>query len=499
MSIEDANGPAHTEGDATDRDARAPRDTAPEAPPGERSSRQVRSAVVGYLRRSLVLATATIILVAAAHAVATAVSIVGTGFVAERDTGAYGPTSPITTGGPSEAELWYQSLSSLGGWLLVALGVMLLIVQPVMELVRRWTPSRGLANLSGLAAVATAGVGFGVFYAFGGSVVTWIAGGTSAAPGFGFGTALAVLLFGLVVYGIPILIVAALALGLALLIDRRGVRTIAAGVAGLIVAVLIVTSTGAFRPPPAQDVAAAQRAEAVQGFTRALDDIDGISSIEVVGAGATVTMALDASVGDVISAADAAKRAGEQLPGIAIVVIQREEDPSSTAQQQDPARGPWRVQLVPSDRSADEIADELQRLMLTERLQVRISLTEGLPLVTADSMEVLPAAVRELRTLYPEGAHYSVPGRFTMTDDPSRLNTAMVDVILDIVTAYPAVKIEVNDDAKLFIGGVKPDEAPAIIAMLQEPALAGTSPTGSPADYVIYLSGDGDDIDGTFG
>lgn len=497
MGIEDANGPARAEGDVTDHQAR-PRETIdPEAPPRDRSWQQVRSVVVGYLRRSLVLASATVILVAVVHAVATMVSVVGTGIRVERDTGAYGPTSPIITGGPSEAELWYQSLSPLGGWLLVALGVMLLIVQPVMAVVRRWTPSRGLANLGGLAAVAMAGVVFGVLVAFGGSIFTWIAGGASNAPGADLGSALAVLVFGLVVYGIPALIVAALALGLAVLIDRRGVRTIATGVAGLIVVVLIVASTGAFRPPPAQDVAASQQGEAVQGFTRALDGIDGIANIEVVGAGATITMALDASVGDVISAADAAKRAGEQLPGIAIVVIQRKEDPTSTAQQQDPPRGPWRVQLVPSDRGADEIADELQRLMLTERLQVKISLTEGLPLITADSMEALPAAVRELRTLYPDGAHYSVPGRFTMTDDPSQLSTAMVDVILDIVTAYPAVKIEVNQDAKLFVGGVTPEEAPTIIEMLQQ--VAGTSPTGSPADYVIYLSGDGDDIDGTFG
>lgn len=458
-----------------------------------------RRGVRGYLLRALSLAAATVLLVGICGVAAALVDIVGTGIRVDRDTGVYGSTAPLASGAPSEAEIWYRMLGSLGGWLPLALAVMLLLVQPVMELVRRWTPSRGLAYLAGLGTVAIAGICFGLYLVFSGPIVAWIGGGTSSAPVAEIGSALSILVFGLVAYGTPVLIIAALGIGLSLAIDRRRVRAISAGVAGLLVVAVVVAGTGAFRPPPAQDVAATQRAETVDGFTRALDDIGGIADIEVVGAGATVTMALDAGVGQVLAAADAARQAGEQLQGIAIVVIQRAPDPASPAQRQDPPRGPWRVQLVPSDRDVDETAEQLQRLMLTERLQVGIALTEGFPSVTVYSMEALPAAVRELREIYPDGAHYRVQDRFSMTDDPSELSTPMIDVILDIVTAYPTIEIEVVAQPKLFIADVTPEQAAAIVAMLTDPAVAGTSPSGYPADYSIDTSGPDEDLEGTFG
>lgn len=444
-----------------------------------------------YLIRSLDLAVAAVLTVTVGGVITTLFRIVGTAMSVDQSTGSYGPDAPIVLGGPSEAELWYQTVGSLGGWILVAVGVMLVIVQPVMEVIRRATPSRGLAYLGGLTAVVAAGIGFGVLVIFGISPWTWL--------GANLGSALAFLVFGLIAYGIPVLIVAALIMLLTFVIGRRRVRVVTAVLAGLVVVAVIVASTGAFRPPPAREVAAAQRSEAVDGFTRALADIDGIADIEVVGHGATVTMSLDAGVGQVLGAADAAKRAGEDLEGIAIVVIQREADPTSLAQQQDPPRGPWRVQLVPSDQSIDEIADELQRLMLTERLQVSIAVTEGAPLITVFSMETLPAAVRELRAIYPDGAHYRVPERFSMADDPAELSVPMVDAILAIVEAYPGVEIEVTTQPKLWITDVTPEEGAAIVAILQDPALAGTSPSGYPVDYSINTSGTDQDLEGTFG
>ncbi|SMQ75301.1 hypothetical protein SAMN06295909_3796 [Plantibacter sp. VKM Ac-1784] len=453
--------------------------------------------LIAYLTRSLDLAVSAVLIVAVAGVITTLFNIVGTGMRVDQSTGSYGPDAPIVLGGPSAAELWYQMLGSLGGWILVAVGVMLVIVQPMMEVIRRATPSRGLAYLGGLAAVVVAGIGFGVLVIFGLPPVGLIASGLVSNLGAG----LMYLVFGLIAYGIPVLIVAALIMLLTFVIGRRRVRVVTAVLAGLIVVAVIVASTGAFRPPPAQDVAAAQRSEAVDGFTRALADIDGIADIEVVGHGATVTMSLDAGVGQVLGAADAAKRAGEDLEGIAIVVIQREADPTSLAQQQDPPRGPWRVQLVPSDQSIDEIADELQRLMLTERLQVSIAVTEGAPLITVFSMDALPAAVRELRGIYPGGAHYRVPERFSMADDPAELSVPMVDAILAVVEAYPGVEIEVNAQPKLYVNDVTPEEAAAIVAILQDPALAGTSPSGYPADYQIHTSGPEGDVylEGTFG
>lgn len=447
--------------------------------------------LIAYLTRSLDLAVSAVLIVGVGGVITTLFNLIGQGLRPEPPTGSYGPDAPIVLGGPSEAELWYQMLGSLGGWILVAVGVMLVIVQPVMEVIRRVTPSRGLAYLGGLTAVVGAGIGFGVLVIFGISPWTW--------PGANLGSALAFLLFGLIAYGIPVLMVAAVIMLLTFAIGRRRVRVVTAGLAGLVVVAVIVASTGAFRPPPAQEVAAAQRSEAVDGFTRALADIDGIADIEVVGHGATVTMSLDAGVGQVLGAADAAKRAGEDLEGIAIVVIQREADPTSPAQQQDPPRGPWRVQLVPSDQSIDEIADELQRLMLTERLQVSIAVTEGAPLITVFSMDTLPAAVRELRGIYPDGAHYRVPERFSMADDPTELSVPMVDAILAVVEATPGVEIEVTTQPKLWIADVTPEQGAAIVAILQDPALAGTSPSGYPVDYSINTSGTDQDVEGTFG
>ncbi|MET3511565.1 hypothetical protein [Plantibacter flavus] len=447
--------------------------------------------LIAYLTRSLDLAVAAVLIVGVGGVITTLFNLIGQGLRPEPPTGSYGPDAPIVLGGPSEAELWYQTVGSLGGWILVAVGVMLVIVQPVMEVIRRVTSSRGLAYLGGLTAVVAAGIGFGVLVIFGISPWTWL--------GANLGSALAFLLFGLIAYGIPVLMVAAVIMLLTFVIGRRRVRVVTAALAGLVVVAVIVASTGAFRPPPAQEVAAAQRSEAVDGFTRALADIDGIADIEVVGHGATVTMSLDAGVGQVLGAADAAKRAGEELEGIAIVVIQREADPTSLAQQQDPPRGPWRVQLVPSDQSIDEIADELQRLMLTERLQVSIAVTEGAPLITVFSMDALPTAVRELRAIYPDGAHYRVPERFSMADDPSELSVPMVDAILAVVEATPGIEIEVTTQPKLWITDVTPEQGAAIVAILQDPALAGTSPSGYPVDYSINTSGTDQDVEGTFG
>jgi hypothetical protein len=462
------------------------------ADPQDPARRSPRVAfLTAYLIRSLDLAVAAVLTVAVGGVITTLFRIVGTAMSVDQSTGSYGPDAPIVLGGPSEAELWYQTVGSLGGWILVAVGVMLVIVQPVMEVIRRATPSRGLAYLGGLTAVVAAGIGFGVLVIFGISPWTWL--------GANLGSALAFLVFGLIAYGIPVLVVAAFIMLLTSVIGRRRVRVVTAVLAGLVVVAVIVASTGAFRPPPAREVAAAQRSEAVDGFTRALADIDGIADIEVVGHGATVTMSLDAGVGQVLGAADAAKRAGEDLEGIAIVVIQREADPTSLAQQQDPPRGPWRVQLVPSDQSIDEIADELQRLMLTERLQVSIAVTEGAPLITVFSMETLPAAVRELRAIYPDGAHYRVPERFSMADDPAELSVPMVDAILAVVEAYPGVEIEVTTQPKLWITDVTPEQGAAIVAILQDPALAGTSPSGYPVDYSINTSGTDQDVEGTFG
>ncbi|OAN27270.1 hypothetical protein A4X17_08375 [Plantibacter sp. H53] len=445
--------------------------------------------LIAYLTRSLDLAVSAVLIVGVGGVITTLFNLIGQGLRPEPPTGSYGPDAPIVLGGPSE--LWYQMLGSLGGWILVAVGVMLVIVQPVMEVIRRVTPSRGLAYLGGLTAVVGAGIGFGVLVIFGISPWTWL--------GANLGSALAFLLFGLIAYGIPVLMVAAVIMLLTFAIGRRRVRVVTAGLAGLVVVAVIVASTGAFRPPPAREVAAAQRSEAVDGFTRALADIDGIADIEVVGHGATVTMSLDAGVGQVLGAADAAKRAGEELEGIAIVVIQREADPTSLAQQQDPPRGPWRVQLVPSDQSIDELADELQQLMLTERLQVSIAVTEGAPLITVFSMDTLPAAVRELRAIYPDGAHYRVPERFSMADDPSELSMPMVDAILAVVEATPGVEIEVTTQPKLWITDVTPEQGAAIVAILQDPALVGTSPSGYPVDYSINTSGTDQDLEGTFG
>lgn len=472
------------------------------ADPQDPARRSPRVAfLIAYLIRSVDLVVSAVLIIAIGGVVTTLFDIVGTAMRVDQSTGSYGPDAPLVLGGPSGAELWYQMLGSLGGWILLAVGVMLVIVQPVMEVVRRRTPSRGLAYVSGLTAVMVAGIGFGVLVVFGIPPVGLIASGAAGGLVSNLGSALAILVFGLVVYGAPVLIVAALIMLLSFAIGRRRVRVVTAVLAGLIVVAVIVASTGAFRPPPAREVAAAQRSEAEDGFTRALADIDGIADIEVVGHGATVTMSLDAGVGQVLGAADAAKRAGEDLEGIAIVVIQREPDPTSAAQQQDPPRGPWRVQLVPSDQSIDEIADELQRLMLTERLQVSIAVTEGAPLITVFSMDALPAAVRELRGIYPAGAHYRVPERFSMADDPAELSVPMVDAILAVVEAYPDVEIEVNAQPKLYVNDVTPEEAAAIVAILQDPALAGTSPSGYPADYQIHTSGPEGDVylEGTFG
>lgn len=457
------------------------------------------ASVLAYLTRSLDFAVAAVLIVGVGGVVTTLFNIVGTAMPATPSAGSYGLDAPLVLGGPSEAELWYEMLGSLRGWILLAVGVMLLLVQPVMEVIRRATPSRGLAVLGGLAAVMVAGIWFGLVVIFGLSPWAWLIGGTNSGLVNDLGSAVAFLLFGLVAYGTPVLIVAALMMLLTVAVGRRGVRVVTAVLAGLVVVAVIVASTGAFRPLPAQVVAAAQRSEAVDGFTDALADIDGIADIEVDGHGATVTMSLDAGVGQVLGAADAAKRAGDELEGIAIVVIQREPDPTSLAQQQDPPRGPWRVQLVPSDLSIDEIADELQRLMLTERLQVQIAVTEGAPLITVYSMEALPAAVRELREVYPDGAHYSVPDRFTMTDDPAELSAPMVDAVLAVVEAYPGVEIEVTTQPKLWIADVTPEQAAAIVAILQDPALAGTSPSGYPVDYSISTSGPDQDLEGTFG
>ncbi|KQM13436.1 hypothetical protein ASF83_16930 [Plantibacter sp. Leaf171] len=460
-----------------------------------RSSR--RSLLSSSLVRSLDLAVSGVLIVAVAGVVTTLLSIIGTAIPADQATGSYGLEAPIVANGPSVAELWYQMLGSLGGWILVTVGVMLLIVQPVMEAVRRATPSRGLAVLAAVAAVAVAGVGFGVLAMLGN--LPWMVV-TGSVPNTS-GSAFVFLVFGLVVYGIPVLIVAAVIVLLTFVIGRRRVRIVTTVLAGLVVVAVIVASTGAFRPPPAQAVAAAQRTEAIDGFTDALADVDGVADIDVDGHGATVTMSLDAGVGQVLAAASAAKRVGDDLQGIAIVVIQREPDPTSPAQQQDPPRGPWRVQLVPSDRSIDEIADQLQRLMLTERLQVDIDVdaADGTPRVTVFSMQALPAAVRELRELYPDGASYSVPDRFSMVDDPSELSPAMVDAILAVVEAYPGVEIEVTTQPKLWITDVTPEQGAAIVTILQNPALAGTSPSGYPLDYSISTSGPDQDLEGTFG
>lgn len=465
--------------------------------PGRPQESTRRSLQSSSLVRSLDLAVSAVLIVAVAGIVTTLLSIIGTAIPADQATGSYGMEAPIVANGPSVAELWYQMLGSLGGWILVAVGVMLLIVQPVVELIRRATPSRGLVALRAAAAVAVAGSGFGVLMMPGSELWTAVFGGSTGT----LGSTLMFLVFGLVAYGVPVLIAAAIIALLTAVIGRRRVRIVTQVLAVLVVVAVIVASTGAFRPPPAQAVAAAQRTEAIDGFTDALADVDGVADIDVDGHGATVTMSLDAGVGQVLAAASAAKRVGDDLQGIAIVVIQREPDPTSQAQQQDPPRGPWRVQLVPSDRSIDEIADQLQRLMLTERLQVDIDVdvADGTPRVTVFSMEALPAAVRELRELYPDGASYSVQDRFSMVDDPSELSPAMVDAILAVVEAYPGVEIEVTTQPKLWITDVTPEQGAVIVAILQNPALAGTSPSGYPVDYSISTSGPDQDLEGTFG
>lgn len=483
----------------------APEVPEPPAPRGIRGLRDRFPRTSGYLLRSLLLAAATIIILALIATIMTAWSVINT--VQRYDdsdgysvTGGDGAATWSSVVGYSAAGQWYDLLGSLGGLLPAAVLVTLVLAQPLMEFGWRRTRSWGLGSLLGLVPIAAVGIVVCVVIALS---LSRSGGTTEYDAGLAVWTGLGTGVWIAVVYGIPILLIAATVMGLSRLADRRRMRPIVLGAASVIVVAVIIGSIGLFRPPPPEVAADQQISSSIDRFTNELDGLGGIADIDVLGSGATITMAFDAEETDVLEVAMAARDAAEAQtqPDIVIVVLQREPEPGTAAALADPPAVPWRFQLVPTDLPVDDLPDQVERLIASETLGVQVVVTQERPAITVPSIAALPEAVRLLSGLYPAGALLAAPERFSMVLDPEELSPAMVDSILTVVAAFPDAEFEVTEQPKLYVNHIAPDGAAAIVAMLQDPALAGTSPSGYPAEYQIRTSGPDGEVflDGTFG
>ncbi|MGK9147783.1 hypothetical protein KXS11_09180 [Plantibacter flavus] len=454
--------------------------------------------VSGYLLRSLLLVASTIIIVTVVVVAMTAWGISNSvrrydetdGYLT---TGGQGEATWSSVAGYSVAGNWYAMLGSLGAFLPVAAAIMLLLVQPAMEVSRRWVSSAGLRALLGLVPIAVVGVGVSVLVSIGLS--------SGGALSF-FGSAAATSAWISVVYGVPILLVAAFVIGLATLAEHRVMQIVVLVVAAVVTVAVVIGSIGVFRP--ASEDTAVDRdgpATAVAEFEREISGLAGVVSVDVLGAGATVVVAAEADAASVIAAAEAARDAADADSEIVLVVLERQALPGSAASRTVPATGQWRVQLVPSEFPSDTLPTQIQRALAAEALGVTVVHTGVRPAITVPSIAALPDAVHALEEIYPDGAYYSVADRFSMALSPSTLSRPMVDAVLAAVAANPDAEYEVTEQPKLSVDHVTPEAAAAIEAILQDPALAGTSPSGVPVEYQIRTSGpDGDIVlEGVFG
>lgn len=448
-----------------------------------------------YLLRSLVLAASTIVVVSL-----TTVTIAGWGILNSqqryRDSDGYritGGEHPATWSdalGFSPAGQWYSVLGTIGGYLPGALAIMLLLVQPAMELGVRWTRSRGLGVILGLVPVAVIGL----------VICALIAGslGRGDSPAWAiFWTAFGTVVFIAVAYGLPILLLTACIIGVALLAERRRLRPVILGVAAALTIAIGIGSIGLFRPPPITPVA---EQPVVGEFVRTLSPLVGVTGVEVVGPAATIMLAPDAEEAEILAVARAAVEAADDQSEIVLVVLQRESGRDG-AMANDPAYAPWRLQLLPSGFPTDTLPTQVSRVLGAEQLGVRMVITSERPAITVPSIAALPEVVAALGELVPDGASVDVPERFSMVYDPSQLSPAMVDAVVAVAVAYPDAEFEVTQQPKLYVNHVSPEAAAAIEAILRDPALAGSSPSGYPAEYQIRTSGpDGEAfLEGTFG
>jgi hypothetical protein len=466
------------------------------------------SRMSAYLRRSAVLAAATIVVVSVVVGVIAALGILdrqmeyrdGDGY---RITGGANPATWSDAVSFSPAGEWYSVLGTIGTTLWLALAVVLLLVQPAAELGGRWARSRGFGAFFGLVPVAVVGLVICVIAAVriaGSNSPGWLVGWTS------FGT----VVWLAVVYGLPILLVVAAIVGLAKLADRGKRRRVLLVLGAVLAVAVIAGSLGLFRPPPLQPVAGPPVGGEAAAFTQALEPLDGVASVDVVGAGATVLMDADAGAEEVLAAALAARQVSEEQaaaaqaaevqPAIVMVVLARESSGTDQAAD-DPPAAPWRLQLVPSEFPADTLPAQVDRVLRAEALGIQMVITGDRPAITVPSIAALPGVVATLAEIAPDGAYVSVPERFSMVYDPLDLSPAMVDAIVGVVVANPNAEFELTAQPKLYVNHVTPEAAAAIDAILRDPALAGTSPSGYPAEYQIHTIGPDGDVylEGTFG
>ncbi|WP_229939673.1 hypothetical protein [Plantibacter cousiniae (nom. nud.)] len=461
-----------------------------------------------YLLRSAVLAASTTVVVSVVVGVIAAWGILarqmeyrdGDGY---RITGGPNPATWSDAVSFSPAGEWYSVLGTIGSFLWLALAVVLLLVQPATELGGRWARSRGFGAFFGLVPVAVVGLVICVIAAFGitgGNSPAWLVGWTS------FGT----IVWLAVVYGLPILLVVAAVIGLATLADRGGRRRFLLILGAVLAVAVVAGSIGLFRPPALEPVVGPPIGGEAAAFTQALEPLDGVASVEVVGAGATVLIAADAGADEVLAAAQAARQVSEEQaaaaqaaeiqPAIVMVVMARESSGTDLAAD-DPQAAPWRLQLVPSEFPAGTLTTQVDRLLRAEALGVQMVITGDRPAITVSSIAALPGVVAALAEIAPDGAYVSVPERFSMVFDPLELSPAMVDAIVGVVVANPNAEFELTAQPKLYVNHVTPEAAAAIDAILRDPALAGTSPSGYPAEYQIHTIGPDGDVylEGTFG
>lgn len=466
------------------------------------------SRMSAYLRRSAVLAASTTVVVSVVVGVIAAWGILarqmkyrdGDGY---RITGGGNPATWSDAVSFSTAGEWYSVLGAIGTYLWFALAVVLLLVQPATELGGRWARSRGFGALFGLVPVAVVGLVICVVAALridGSNSPGWLVSWTS------FGT----VVWLAVVYGLPILIVVAAIVGLAALADREGHRRFLLVLAAVLAVAVVAGSIGLFRPPALEPVAGPPIGGEAAAFTQALEPLDGVASVEVLGAGATILMAADAGADEVIAAALVARQVAQEQaaaaqdaglqPSLVMVVLARESSNTDRAAD-DPQAAPWRLQLVPSEFPVETLATQVDRLLRAEALGVQMVITGDRPAITVPSIAALPGVVAALAEIAPDGAYVSVPERFSMVFDPLELGPAMVDAIVGVVVANPNAEFELTAQPKLYVNHVTPEAAAAIDAILRDPALAGTSPSGYPAEYQIHTIGPDGDVylEGTFG